>query len=72
MEPGSHVGRAQFYAPFKMLGNWKIDTLWFNMMVIWLMNILLFVTLYFNLLKGLLDLMERINFPGFRPYRIVT
>ena len=71
MEPGSNYGRAHFYAPFKMLGNWRIGTLWFNMAVIWVLNLLLFVTLYLNLLKRLLNLTERIKIPGFGPDRLV-
>jgi hypothetical protein len=54
-----------------MLGNLRIGTLWFNMAVIWLVNILLFVTLYYNLLKLLLNLLERINIPGFGSDRLV-
>jgi len=71
MQPDSHIGRAQFYAPYKMIGSLKVNTLWFNMMVVWLMNILLFVTLYFNLLKALMNLMERIKVPGFGSDRLV-
>lgn len=71
MKPGSRFGRAHFYAPFKMIGNLKINTLWFNMIIIWLMNILLFVTLYFNLLKGLMNVLERVNIPGFGSDRLV-
>ncbi|MDZ7635551.1 MAG: hypothetical protein U5L72_14410 [Bacteroidales bacterium] len=71
MMPGSRTGRAHFYAPLKMIGNIKISTLWFNMIFIWLMNILLYVTLYFNLLKKLLNLVERINIPGFGSDRLV-
>jgi ABC-type multidrug transport system ATPase subunit len=71
MIPDSHIGRAHFYAPFKMLGNIRIGTLWFNMTVIWLMNILLFVTLYYNALKLLLNLLERIRIPGFGSDRLV-
>lgn len=71
MAPDSRYGRAQFYAPYKMIGKLKIGTLWFNMIVIWLMCGLLFITLYFNLLKGLLDLLERINIPGFGSDRLV-
>jgi len=41
------------------------------MLVIWLLNITLFVTLYFNLLKLLLNLMERIKIPGFGSDRLV-
>ncbi len=71
MLPGSRVGRAHFYAPFKIIGNLKISTLWFNMMVVWLMNILLFVTLYLNLLKLLMNLIERVKIPGFGSDRVV-
>ncbi len=71
MLPGSRLGRAQFYAPYKILGNLKISTLWFNMMVIWLMNIFLYVTLYYNIIKRLLNLLERINIPGFGSDRLV-
>ena len=71
MVPDSRIGRAHFDAPCKRLGNLRIGTLWFNMMVIWLMNIFLFFTLYYNLLKLLLNLMERIKIPGFGSDRLV-
>lgn len=71
MEPGSHFGRAHFYAPVKMIGKMKINTLWFNMIFIWLMSTLLYVTLYYNLLKRLLNLLERIRIPGFGSDRLV-
>jgi len=71
MLPDSRIGRAHFYAPYKIIGNIRIGTLWFNMLVIWLLNITLFVTLYFNLLKLLLNLMERIKIPGFGSDRLV-
>jgi hypothetical protein len=72
MAPDSRIGRAQFYAPFKELGNWRINTIWFNLMIIWLFNTGLFVSLYFNLLKWLLNLLERIDFPGLGSYRMVS
>lgn len=71
MLPDSRIGRAHFYAPYKIIGNIRIGTLWFNMLVIWLLNITLFVILYFNLLKLLLNLMERIKIPGFGSDRLV-
>ncbi|MFN2313477.1 MAG: ATP-binding cassette domain-containing protein, partial [Bacteroidales bacterium] len=71
MPPGSRAGRAHFYAPYKMLGNLKISTIWFNMIFIWIMNLLLYVTLYYNILKRLLNFMERINIPGFGSERLV-
>jgi hypothetical protein len=71
MEPGSRIGRAQFYAPYKMIGSWRIETLWFNLMMIWLMNITFFIMLYFSVIKGLLNLLERINIPGFKSESLV-
>lgn len=44
-EPESHCGRAHFYAPFKQIGNLQIDTFWFNIIVMWIMNGLLYVLL---------------------------
>ncbi len=71
MEPGSHLGRAHFYAPVKVIGKMKINTLWFNMAFIWMMSMLLYVTLYYNLLKRLLNILERIRIPGFGSDRLV-
>jgi hypothetical protein len=71
MKPGSHTGRAHFYAPYKMIGNVRINTLGFNMIFIWLMNLVLYVTLYFNILKKMLNLLERIKIPGFGSERLV-
>jgi ABC-type multidrug transport system ATPase subunit len=51
MEPLSRTGRAHFYAPHKRLGNLVIDTLWFNVMVIWVSSIILYLTLYYDLLR---------------------
>ncbi|HUS86434.1 MAG TPA: ATP-binding cassette domain-containing protein [Bacteroidales bacterium] len=55
MMPGSNYGRAHFFAPYKMIGKLRIDTLWFNMIVIWLSSIFLTVTLYFNVLKRIIN-----------------
>ncbi|MRR19797.1 ATP-binding cassette domain-containing protein [bacterium] len=71
MKPGSRIGRAHFYAPYKMIGNVRINTMGFNMMFIWLMNLFLYVTLYYNILKKLLNLLERIKIPGFGSERLV-
>jgi len=65
MEPLSRNGRAHFYAPYKKIGNLRIGTLWFNMLYVWWMNTTFFIILYFDLLRKLLNLFERINIPGF-------
>ena len=64
MKPTSELGRAHFYAPFKTLGSKKIDTLAFNVAVIWLMSIVLFITLYYNSLKALLRRLESLSITG--------
>ncbi len=53
--PESHIGRAQFYAPAKFIGNLEIPTFQFNVMVIILMIFMLYLALYFDWLRRLLD-----------------
>lgn len=65
MEPLSKFGRAHMFAPYKKIGSFKIDTIVFNVFIIWLMSITLWVTLYFNLLKKLMDLFDRVRMPRF-------
>ncbi len=45
---------AQFYLPAKHFMNATIDTLYFNIGVIWAMSVLLYITLYYNLLRKLI------------------
>jgi hypothetical protein len=68
MSPGSRYGRAHFYAPFKMIGNLKIGTLLFNTLAVWIMCMILFVSLYFNLLRKLINLIESFHLPLFRKF----
>jgi ABC transport system ATP-binding/permease protein len=68
MRPTSKVGRAHFFAPFKLLGNVEIPTMVFNITVIWLMIIGLFITLYFNLLKRLMAFLEKLKLPFWRKF----
>lgn len=51
--------RAHFFAPQKNLFNTTVSTFLFNNLVIWLMTILLYLTLYFELLKKLINSFER-------------
>ena len=69
MIPDSRIGRAHFFAPYKQLGNLKIGTLVFNMMAVWLMITILFVTLYINLIKRILDYVENLRLPKLRKYK---
>jgi len=61
MVPGSRMGRAHFYAPFKKLGAMEIDTLWFNLGVIWVFTFILYVTLYFDVLRNILARFESVR-----------
>jgi hypothetical protein len=63
MRPLSKTGRAHFYAPYKQIGNLGIDTLYFNIMIIWLMTFTLFVTLYYNMLHKFIRLLESLKIP---------
>ncbi len=63
MDPYSHIGRAQFYAAYKFIGNSRIDTFWFNIIVLLLMTVILFVVLYYDWLRRFLQLFTRHNLP---------
>ncbi len=60
----SDLGRAHFFAPRKKLFGNYIDTFYFNLAVIWLMSLILAITLYFDVLKNFISLLENI-FSGF-------
>jgi ABC transport system ATP-binding/permease protein len=68
MHPGSRIGRAHFFAPYKLIGNLKISTLLFNVVVIWIMILSLFVTLYFNVLKRFIAFLESLKLPILRRF----
>jgi hypothetical protein len=68
MRPGSKIGRAHFFAPYKQIGNLKIGTLVFNLIVIWIMIFSLFVTLYYNILKRFIAFLESLKLPILRKY----
>lgn len=46
--PTSITGRAHLFAPVKRLGKMTIDTLWFNLGVLWFMSVLLYSALLTN------------------------
>jgi hypothetical protein len=68
MAPGSRLGRAHFLAPYKQIGNLKIETMIFDMLVVWLMIFCLFVTLYYNILKRFIRFLESLNLPILRKF----
>jgi hypothetical protein len=55
MKPVSRYGRAQFYAPYKQLGELKISTFWFNIAVLWLATVLMYLALYYAVLQRVIE-----------------
>ncbi|MBK9192923.1 MAG: ATP-binding cassette domain-containing protein [Crocinitomicaceae bacterium] len=51
---------AHFYAPQKRFFGMYVDTFTANVLVIWFMSILLTITLYYDILKKMLDGMEKL------------
>lgn len=47
--------RAHFYAPEKKMFGTYIDTFWANIIVIWSMCLLLIITLYFDVLRNIIE-----------------
>lgn len=61
-EPSFHDGRASLYAPVKFISSWEIDTLWFNVAIIWLMSLVLYFTLLYNLLRRVITWFGNLNY----------
>jgi hypothetical protein len=51
--------RTHFFSPVKPLLGKTYDTYWYNMTVIWLLTLLLYLALYFEWLKKLVNLSQR-------------
>ena len=55
--------RSHFLAPQKHFLGKYYDTLWFNICFIWFMSLILYLTLYFELLKRVIDFFGKIRWP---------
>jgi ABC-type multidrug transport system ATPase subunit len=55
MDPKHSFIRAHFYSPQKMLFGKKIETFVVNVIVLWVMTLVLYLILYFRVLKNVLD-----------------
>ena len=56
--------RAQFFAPTKMFLGIQFDTFIFNIIVIWLVSGLFYITLYFEWLRKLINAFGELNLAG--------
>jgi len=62
MIPTSTNARAHFYAPVKIIGNKSIGTFVFNMIVIWMMSFILYITLYYDVIRKVLSFLAGFRF----------
>ena len=51
MTPSNSFGRAHFYSPLKKVGKRHVSTIYFNALVIWLISLILYISLIFDLVK---------------------
>ena len=56
--PYSNIGRAHFYAPVKIVAGYKFDTVWFNIIVVWLLSAFLYYLLANDYLKRFLSFLS--------------
>jgi ABC transport system ATP-binding/permease protein len=55
MNPRSNMIKAHFYSPIKRIFGKDMDTYSVNVIVLWLMTVILYLVLYFRVLKKILD-----------------
>lgn len=61
----SKWGRAQFYAAQKFVGNYVFETFTFNVIILWLFSLVLFIALYFEWFKNAVDTLGSIKLGKF-------
>jgi len=61
MKPVSKIGRAQYFAAYKQVGNTRVNTFWFNILVLWFTTFMLYITLYYELLKKAVNIFQFIR-----------
>ena len=53
--------RTHFFAPVKFIFGKRMDTLMFNIIIIWIMSILFYTTLYYDILRKIVNMRGRKN-----------
>ncbi len=51
--------RTEFFVPEKNLAGYLVSTYWFNCLVIWVMTVLCYLLLYFEILRKIIDFFNR-------------
>ncbi len=62
IDSDSKTGRAQFYAAKKHIGKYSFPTTVFNILILWFFSIILFIALYYEWLKKLVDYLSSFKF----------
>jgi hypothetical protein len=60
-EPEPDSRRAHFYAPVKNLLSYRMDTFWYNLILIWIFTIMLLALLYYDVIRKGLTFMETLR-----------
>lgn len=58
MKPTSTTIRAHLYAPYKQVGEIRIGTFWFNILILWIVILGLYIALYYNVLQKFVNSFE--------------
>ena len=53
--PRSRIARAHLFASEKKVGSFSIDTYWFNFVIIWLLTLIFYLTLVYDLLRKIVS-----------------
>lgn len=57
--PRSRFGRAQFFSASKFIGGLEIDTVFFNVLVLWFMTCILYIALVNDWLRKIINIFDR-------------
>jgi ABC-type multidrug transport system ATPase subunit len=60
-DPETNFVIAHFYSPHKRIFGQKIDTYWMNLIVLWFLAIVLYIALYFNIFKRLIESLGKLS-----------
>jgi ABC-type multidrug transport system ATPase subunit len=69
-DPSEESWRSHFYSPVKMFFNSKVNSYWFDLAVIWMFSGMLFVLLYYDVIRRLLTYAETLRLNRLNKLRI--
>ncbi len=55
-------GRAHFFAPVKKIGTLHVDSFWFNLAVIWLISVILYILLLFDVFRKIINSINQLKY----------